>query len=333
AATTVAQLEALGLSTNEGRAGDDNLSVSHVDAPSGSCPLVITRTYTVRDACLNASGATHTININDSTPPQIAGSIPATNVEGCDARAAPAAATTVAQLEALGLSISDACTSDANLSVSHVDAPSGSCPLVITRTYTVRDACLNASGATHTININDSTPPQITGSIPATNVEGCDASAAPAAATTVAQLEALGLSISDACTSDANLSVSHVDAPSGSCPLVITRTYTVRDACLNASGATHTININDTPPTQITGSIPATNVEGCDASAAPAAATTVAQLEALGLITSDASTSHAILSVSHVDAPSGSCPLVITRTYTVRDACLNASGATHTINI
>ena len=54
----------------------------------------------------------------------------------------------MAQLEALGLSISDACTSDANLSVSHVDAPSGSCPLVITRTYTVRDACLNASGAT-----------------------------------------------------------------------------------------------------------------------------------------------------------------------------------------
>src|SRR5204862_291565 len=280
-----------------------------------------------------ASGATHTININDSTPPQIAGSIPATNVEGCDASAAPAAATTVAQLEALGLSISDACTSDANLSVSHVDAPSGSCPLVITRTYTVREACRNASGATHTININDSTPPQITGSIPATNVEGCDAREAPAANTTDAQLAALGLSISDACTSDANLSVSHVDAPSGSCPLVITRTYTVRDACLNASGATHTININDSTPPQITGSIPATNVEGCDASAAPAAATTVAQLEALGLSISDACTSDANLSVSLVDAHGGIRPLDVTGIQTCPLPCLNASGATHTINI
>src|SRR5204863_342172 len=199
AATTVAQLEALGLSTNEGRAGDDNLSVSHVDAPSGSCPLVITRTYTVRRSEERRVGATHTININDSTPPQIAGSIPATNVEGCDASAAPAAATTVAQLEALGLSISDGCTCDANLSVSHVDAPSGSCPLVITRTYTVRDACLNAKIGRATCRDSDSTPPQTAGSIPATNVEGCDASAAPAAATTAAQLEALSLSISDAC--------------------------------------------------------------------------------------------------------------------------------------
>src|SRR5207249_9158726 len=122
----------------------------------------------------NSSSAIHTTDINDSTPPQITGSIPATNVEGCDASAAPAAATTVAQLEALGLSISDACTSDANLSVSHVDAPSGSCPLVITRTYTVRDACLNASSANDTTTVTYSTPPPITASIPTTNVEGCD---------------------------------------------------------------------------------------------------------------------------------------------------------------
>src|SRR5205823_14378075 len=93
--------------------------------------------------------------------------------------------TTVAQLEGLGMHIRDRCTSDANLVVSHLDAPSGTCPLVITRTYTVTDACNHSSPVVHTININDTTAPLITGTIPVSNIEGCDASAAPAAATTV----------------------------------------------------------------------------------------------------------------------------------------------------
>src|SRR5439155_17625907 len=114
-------------------------------------------------------------------------------------------------------------TSDANLAVSHADVPSGTCPLVITRTYTVTDACNHSSPVVHTININDTSAPLITGTIAVSNLEGCDASAAPAAATTVAQLEGLGLTISDGCTSDANLVVSHVDAPSGTCPLEIGR--------------------------------------------------------------------------------------------------------------
>src|SRR5205823_1048496 len=145
----------------------------------------------------------------------------------CNASEATAAVTTVAQLEGLGLNISDGCTSDANLVVSHLDAPSGTCPLVITRTYTVTDACNHSSPVVHTININDTTAPVITGTIAVSNIEGCDASAAPAAATTVAQLEALGLNISARRSSDLNLVVSHLDAPSGTCPLVITRTYTV----------------------------------------------------------------------------------------------------------
>src|SRR5207247_1357583 len=95
----------------------------------------------------------------------------------------------------------------------------------------------------------------ITGTIATTTVEGCNTSAAPAAATTVAQLEAMGLSISYNCTSDAALVVSHADVANGTCPIVITRTYTVKDACLNGSTAVHSIKINDTtrPITTITG--------------------------------------------------------------------------------
>src|SRR5439155_1602549 len=147
--------------------------------------------------------------------------------------------TTVAQLEGMGLRIGDNCTSDAALVVSHADVANGTCPIVITRTYTVKDACLNGNTAVHTINIDDNTPPAITGTIPTTTVEGCNASAAPAAATTVAQLEAMGLSISDNCTSDASLVVSYTDVASGTCPIVITRTYTVKDACLNGNTTAH----------------------------------------------------------------------------------------------
>ena len=82
--------------------------VTSLDNPVGSCPIVVTRTYTVTDACGNFSTYDHIINIDDNTDPVISGTIPVANVEGCAASAAPAAATTVTALETLGLAISDA---------------------------------------------------------------------------------------------------------------------------------------------------------------------------------------------------------------------------------
>src|SRR5204863_513112 len=224
--------------------------------------------------CGNASTARHTIHVDDSTPPPLTGSIPASPVEGCDASASPSATPPAPQFTPFPYTTLFRSTADASLTVSHADVPSGSCPVVITPNEKMTDLYANAGTASQTINVDDSTPPTITGSIPASTVEGCDASAAPAAATTVAQLETLGLSISDACTADASLTVSHADVPSGSCPVVITRTYTVTDGCGNASTASQTINVHASTPPTITGSIPASTVEGCDASAAPAAATT-----------------------------------------------------------
>ena len=99
-------------------------------------------------------------------------------------------------------------------------------------------------------------------------VEGCDASAAPAAETTVAGLEALtgDLAIADACTADGSLVVASSDASAGTCPVVITRTYTVTDACDNTSvNIVHTINVDDTTAPVVSGSITASDVEGCDA--------------------------------------------------------------------
>jgi carbohydrate-binding DOMON domain-containing protein len=146
----------------------------------------------------------------------------------------------------MGASISDACTSDANLDVSHVDTSTGTCPVVVTRTYTVTDACGNASTTVQIINVDDTTAPSITGTLDTLDEEGCSASDVSAAVTTVAGLEAMGVSISDACTNDAGLVVTYSDSSSGTCPVVVTRTYTVTDACGNASTVTQTINVDDT---------------------------------------------------------------------------------------
>ncbi|WP_321997657.1 HYR domain-containing protein [Draconibacterium orientale] len=333
AVTTVAELEALGLIISDACTLDANLTVSSSDAPTGSCPVVVTRTYTVTDGCGNSSTYDQTINIDDTTAPSITGTIAESTEEGCLASDISAAVTTVAELEALGLIISDACTLDANLTVSSSDASTGSCPVVVTRTYTVTDGCGNSSTYDQTINIDDTTAPSITGTIAESTEEGCLASDISAAVTTVAELEALGLIISDACTLDANLTVSSSDASTGSCPVVVTRTYTVTDGCGNSSTYDQTINIDDTTAPSITGSIPVTTEEGCLASDISAAVTTVAELEALGLIISDACTLDANLTVSSSDAPTGSCPVVVTRTYTVTDACGNSSAYDQTINI
>ena len=129
-----------------------------------SCPEVITRTYSVTDACGNSINVTQTITIDDTTPPTA--SNPAPISAQCTA---PAADITVVTDEA------DNCSTPTVAFVSDV-SDGNSCPEVITRTYSVTDACGNSINVTQTITIDDTTPP--TASNPAPISAQC---AAPAA--------------------------------------------------------------------------------------------------------------------------------------------------------
>lgn len=255
-ATTVAQLEAMpgNVQIADACTPDNLLTVTSTDVVAGTCPITITRTYTIMDACTNTSQLTHIITIDDNTLPVITGTLTALNVEGCTVADIPVAATTVAQLEAMGVAISDNCSSDLQLTVSHTDgAPTGSCPITVIRTFTIRDLCLNIATVNQTITIDDNTPPAITGTLPTAIIEGCTAANITAALTTVSALEALGLSITDICSTDANLVVTSSDgAPAGQCPIVIIRTYTITDACGNSSTVPQRIEIDDTTPPAIT---------------------------------------------------------------------------------
>src|SRR6185503_6359907 len=113
----------------------------------------------------------------------------------------PAAATTIAQFLALsGSAAGDNCTAQASLTVSHNDVVTtpGSCNGVITRTYTITDACGNTTTVDHVFTITDNTKP--TATAPTTVDLEC-ASNLPAAATTIAQFLALtGSAAADNCT-------------------------------------------------------------------------------------------------------------------------------------
>jgi len=197
----------------------------------------VTRTWTATDDCGNVSNASQTINVQDVTGPVIA-SLPAPSVIHCPAVPSFAQATAT-----------DGCGSSFTLNFADQTTP-GVCAgeYVVTRTWTATDACLNSTTATQVISVVDDTPPSVTGSIPLTNVTGCSASNAPAAVTTVAALEALGLSISDACANDASLTVTSSQTSAGTCPIVVTRTYVITDLCGNSSTAVAIIHINDTTP-------------------------------------------------------------------------------------
>jgi len=181
----------------------------------------------------------------------VKGMLDGTTVQGCSAAAAPAPATTVAALELMpgSITISDECTANAFLAVSSTDVVSGSCPVTVNRTYTIKDVCGNTATITHLITVEDISPPVVTGNLAITTIQGCDNVAVPAAST-VATLELIdsSVSINDNCTAKALLTVSSSDVVSGNCPITITRTYTVKDACNNSATIVHVINFKDTTP-------------------------------------------------------------------------------------
>ena len=163
----------------------------------------------------------------------ITGTLSAISTEGCDISDLEPPTLTLAYLRANGLTITDGC-GDAGLTVTSSDGTaSGTCPITLTRTYTVTDACGNPTSITQSITIDDTQAPVITGTLSAISTEGCDISDLEPPTLTLAYLRANGLTITDGC-GDAGLTVTSSDGTaSGTCPITLTRTYTVTDACGN----------------------------------------------------------------------------------------------------
>ena len=131
--------------------------------------------YTVTVTGTNGCTATKTVTVGtvpDVTPPSATGALQTLTVDGCSAGDAPLAKTTVAELEAMGVAITENCTPEVDMTVTSADASTGSCPIVVTRTYTVKDGSLNELVLVQTINVRDITAPVLT--VPADLTVDCD---------------------------------------------------------------------------------------------------------------------------------------------------------------
>ncbi|QXP59403.1 T9SS type B sorting domain-containing protein [Olleya sp. HaHaR_3_96] len=149
---------------------------------NGNCNQIVTRTYTVREYSDSNNNNLHDVGeaifyttictqeflVNDTIAPVITGTIGNTTIDGCSATDVNTAAATVADLELIGLTITDACALDANLIVTNTDTATGNYPTIVTRVYTIADVCGNSSTATQTITIEDNQNPTIICPIPVT---------------------------------------------------------------------------------------------------------------------------------------------------------------------
>ncbi|MCQ2262752.1 MAG: hypothetical protein MJZ70_00545, partial [Bacteroidales bacterium] len=167
----------------------------------------------------------------------------------------------------------------------------------------------------------DEEGPAITGTLEDINVAGCDETAVPAAATTVAALEEMGVEISDNCSSTFTVSSEDADA-SGACVKTVVRTYTVTDACGNSSTATQNIII--TPADFISNMPePGEKTVSCAASVGTPATPTVE--DACGNVITD------IELKSKTDNPS--CEGTVVYTYTYTDCAGHSHDWTYTYTI
>uniref|UniRef100_UPI0037C19519 gliding motility-associated C-terminal domain-containing protein n=1 Tax=Flavobacterium sp. TaxID=239 RepID=UPI0037C19519 len=314
ALTTVAALETAGLTISDNCTADTNLVVTSVDGTAtGNCPITFTRTYTIKDGCNNTTTAIQTITINDTAAPVIIGTLTSVNISGCPLTDPSAAMTTVAALELAGVTISDNCTTDANLVVTSIDSnATGICPIVFTRTYTIKDACNNAVTTTQTITISDTTPPDFSGILPQNITLECNQTIPSAPR----------LTATDNCTSVVTVNFTEQNIQ-GTCPnnYSIIRTWVATDICGNSQTHTQQITIQDTTPPVFVGSFPTIEVFAkCDG------------IPEAPVLTATDNCGSATVTYSEVKID-GDCTnkYRLERTWTATDSCGNETEITQTV--
>lgn len=342
----------------------DNCGIAlftYVDVQAGYCPIVITRTFYVEDSCGNSATCQQTIEIFDFDLPEITCPT-AQTIEGCDVTAL-AGSTILGNLEystvprdvdptdfnaLTGANVSDNC----NIAeLYYVDATASTCPIQVTRTFTVVDDCGNMATCTQTILIDDTTSPDV--SDPSNEIlEACgvydlvDIAAVGNLAysedtvdITIADLTNVGITATDEC---GIARIMYVDEQSGQCPVIVTRVFVVVDLCGNRTEVDQDITLDDTTPPDIT-CRPDVAIEDCGiyslvdradlgnlAYSEDSVLITMAQLNAAGVTTSDECGLERIL---YIDSQTGSCPIIVTREFIVYDTCQNRSTCSYTISI
>jgi hypothetical protein len=191
----------------------------------------VTRTWTATDACGNARSCSQTVEVQDTTPPDIVCAAVKSPIECPGTPSFPSP------------DVTDACDPDPDVTFDDVTTP-GDCPqeFTVTRTWTATDACGNSSSCSQSVEVQDTTDPTIT----------CPAAIEVACGEEVPPPDTELVVCSDSC--DDNPSTEFVsDVSNGAVcpdPEIITRTYRCTDACGNSADCTQTITVLCCPEEQ-----------------------------------------------------------------------------------
>ncbi|WP_298330275.1 gliding motility-associated C-terminal domain-containing protein [uncultured Dokdonia sp.] len=289
-----------------GGAVSDDVSIvqiDYIDTLSGTCPLVISRLFTVTDGCGATASDTQLITIQDTTLPT-ASNLPDIMVSCTADVPMPDIAV-----------VTDAADNCSDVTVTYVNdvSDNATCAEVITRTYVVTDACGNTFDVTQQIIINDEINP--TASNPA-SIEVLCIEDVPLPDVAV---------VTDAADNCSVPTVNHEgDVSDGNtCGETITRTYSVTDACNNSIAVIQLIVVNDT-------------VDPTASNPAPIEVSCVEDIPTPNIaVVIDEADNCSVPVVAFVEDVSdgNTCGETITRTYSVTDACDNSIVVTQQIII
>src|SRR5690606_26033651 len=203
---------------------EDNVaSITYVDVANGSCPITITRTFTITDDCGQNESDTQTITI--TTP-----SFTISEVDGSQTVECLSAATETFTMP----TITDGCGNELAPSIATVtDSPDPiTCEGTRTYTYTYTDCNNNTDTWSFVYTIDLTTLPVVPAD--ASSTVECLADAVQPAAPTV----------TDACGNDITPVVTESTDPT--CEGTKSYTFTYTDCAGNASAYTYTYNIDIT---------------------------------------------------------------------------------------
>jgi len=286
-------------------------SISYIDTQTGTCPIVVTRTFTVLDACNNSASISKTFTIDDTTAPVVnntAGNLDAT-LECSDAIGIAAAL-------ALAPTATDNCTASPTMNlVSDVTTADATCTnaYVRVRTWNFSDGCGNTSANfIQTITVQDNSNPTFVESLPANVTVECNVVPTP-----------VTLTATDVCGT-ATVTYNQVRTD-GTCTYeyTLTRTWTATDECGNTTIHNQVITVQDNSNPTFVESLPADATIECNTTI-PSAMTLTA--------TDVCGTANVTFNEQIIN---GSCDneSQIIRTWTATDACGNVTTHTQTITI
>ncbi|CAM1333089.1 gliding motility-associated C-terminal domain-containing protein [Tenacibaculum aestuariivivum] len=310
--------------TDESDNCDTTLDATFTDVETaGSCEgsKVITRTWSLSDACGNTTTKDQTITIEDTIKPTF--TVPSDITIATDTNC-----TFDVSVIATGDVTDESDNCDTTLDATFTDVETaGSCEgsKVITRTWSLSDACGNTRTKDQVITIEDTIKPTFTvpSDITITTDTNCTFDVSVIATGDVTDE-------SDNCDTTLDATFTDVET-AGSCEgsKVITRTWSLSDACGNTTTKDQTITIEDTIKPTFT--VPSDITIATDTNC-----TFDVSVIATGDVTDESDNCDTTLDATFTDVETaGSCEgsKVITRTWSLSDACGNTTTKDQTITI